>query len=332
METAIKLEQVGKQFGKRKVVDGLSLETRCGEVFGFLGPNGAGKTTTIKMIVGMIDIDEGSITICGADAKKEFEKAMTNVGAIVENPEMYRYMTGLQNLQQYARMRKGVTKERIREVVELVGLSNRIHEKVSKYSLGMRQRLGVAQALLHHPRVLILDEPTNGLDPAGIRQLRDILKNLAHTEGICVMVSSHLMSEMQLMCDRVGIIVNGRLLQVTSVEELVQRVNGAGTFRYHVSDAGLAEALLTAKAQSSQQEDGTEAGKEQPDEKGLEISRIDAHHLELTIPGQEKEEMLAAVNEALIAGGVRLYTAAPVESQRLEDAFIELTKGDTQIA
>lgn len=361
METAIKLEQVSKHYGKRKVVDGLSLETRCGEVFGFLGPNGAGKTTTIKMIVGMIDTDEGKISICGADAKKEFEKAMANVGAIVENPEMYRYMTGLQNLQQYARMRKGVTGERIREVVELVGLSNRIHEKVSKYSLGMRQRLGVAQALLHHPRVLILDEPTNGLDPAGIRQLRDILKNLAHTEGICVMVSSHLMSEMQLMCDRVGIIVNGRLLQVTSVEELVQRVNGTSTFRYHVSDAALAERLLKAMPQHFPAEEGLAeknqeravkeekreeeekggsrepepekaAAEQRPEGKRMEISRIDAHHLELSIPGSEKEETLAAVNEALISGGVRLYTAAPVESQRLEDAFIELTKGDTQIA
>ena len=249
MATAIQLEHVSKYFGKRKVVDDLSFTTQTGEVFGFLGPNGAGKTTTIKMLVGLIGIDEGSISVCGSDVTKDFEKALANVGGIVENPEMYRYMTGYQNLKQYARMRKGVTQARIDQVVELVGLSNRIHEKVSKYSLGMRQRLGVAQALLHHPKVLVLDEPTNGLDPAGIRQLRDILRNLAHTEDICVLVSSHLMSEMQLMCDRVAILVKGKLIQTTTVEELVNAVGGGkGRYRYHISDAETASVLRAGNA------------------------------------------------------------------------------------
>ena len=180
METALKIQNLNKHFGKKQILKDLNMELKAGEVFGFLGPNGAGKTTTIKMIVGMLYIEQGSIEVCGVDVTKNFEKAMSNIGAIVENPEMYKYLTGMQNLRQYARMRKGVTEERIKEVVELVGLSNRINEKVSKYSLGMRQRLGVAQAILHRPKVLILDEPSNGLDPAGIKQLRDILKNLAH--------------------------------------------------------------------------------------------------------------------------------------------------------
>ena len=314
-KVVVKLEHVSKYFGKRKVVDYLSMTTYAGEVFGFLGPNGAGKTTTIKMLAGLIGIDEGKISVCGNDVERRFEKAMANVGAIVENPEMYKYMTGMQNLMQYARMRKGVTKERIREVVELVGLSNRIHEKVGKYSLGMRQRLGVAQALLHHPKVLILDEPTNGLDPAGIRNLRDILKNLAHQEGICVLVSSHLMSEMQLMCDRVGILVKGKLIQVTTVEKMVEGIQQKSPrYRYHVQDAEKARELLET-------------------ENGCEIEVIDSGHFEMEIRNlDDVQEYLANINRKLIMNDILLFTVAPTETQRLEDAFIELTKGDTQIA
>ncbi|HIX77361.1 MAG TPA: ABC transporter ATP-binding protein [Candidatus Fusicatenibacter merdavium] len=312
-EPVVQIRHVSKYFGKRKVVSDLTMTTYAGEVFGFLGPNGAGKTTTIKMLVGLIGIDEGRIAVCGQDVTRNFEKAMANVGAIVENPEMYKYMTGMQNLMQYARMRKGVTKERIRQVVELVGLSKRIHEKVGKYSLGMRQRLGVAQALLHNPKVLILDEPTNGLDPAGIRNLRDILKNLAHQEGICVLVSSHLMSEMQLMCDRVGILVNGTLIQVTSVEEMVESMQQkAPRYRYHVQDAGKAAALLEQEEQCT-------------------VEATDPQHLEIRLQGEDPQNHLGEINRKLMQAGVILFTVAPVESQRLEDAFIELTKGDTQI-
>lgn len=314
-EVVVKIEHVSKYFGKRKVVDDLSMTTYAGEVFGFLGPNGAGKTTTIKMLAGLIQIDEGEISVCGQDVAHHFEKAMANVGAIVENPEMYKYMTGMQNLMQYARMRKGVTGKRIREVVELVGLSNRIHEKVGKYSLGMRQRLGVAQALLHHPKVLILDEPTNGLDPAGIRNLRDILKNLAHREGICVFVSSHLMSEMQLMCDRVGILVKGKLIQVTTVEKLVDGMQQKSPrYQYHVDDAERAKKLLESN-------------------ENCVFSDVDPEHFEIEIrlEGECAQESLAAINRQLAVSGVLLFTVSPAETQRLEDAFIELTKGDTQI-
>lgn len=315
-EEIVKLRKVGKYFGKRKVVSDLTMTLYAGEVFGFLGPNGAGKTTTIKMLAGLIGIDEGRISVCGQDVERHFEKAMEHVGAIVENPEMYKYMTGMQNLLQYARMRKGVTRERIREVVELVGLTNRIHEKVGKYSLGMRQRLGVAQALLHRPKVLILDEPTNGLDPAGIRNLRDILKDLAHREGICVLVSSHLMSEMQLMCDRVGILVKGELVQITTVEELVEGMQQkTPRYRYHVDHAGKAAELLK-------------------EESGCTVENTDSEHFELEIrlTGESLQEKLGAVNRMLFQNGVTLFTVSPTETQRLEDAFIELTKGDTQIA
>src|SRR3954453_20630546 len=230
MTEIVKLDKVTKVIKGRTIIDEISFEVRRGEIFGFLGPNGAGKTTTIRMIVGLMSITKGQILIKGKNIKTEFEQAIRHVGAIVESPEMYKYLSGYQNLIHYARMVPGVTKERIDEVVALVKLGERIHDKVKKYSLGMRQRLGVAQALLHRPSLLILDEPTNGLDPAGIRELRDYLRHLTRTEGISVIVSSHLLSEMELMCDRVAILQRGKLVNVMPVQNLTRASNQAQTY------------------------------------------------------------------------------------------------------
>jgi ABC-2 type transport system ATP-binding protein len=221
LESIVELKEVTKVIKGRTIIDKISFQVNRGEVFGFLGPNGAGKTTTIRMIVGLMGITSGDITISGVSVKKDFEQAVRHIGAIVENPEMYKFMSGYENLLHFARMSKGVTKETINEVVSLVGLSERIHDKVKTYSLGMRQRLGLAQCLLHDPQVLILDEPTNGLDPAGIREIRDYLRLLAREKNMAIIVSSHLLSEMEMMCDRIGIIQNGRLVDVQLVEEFV---------------------------------------------------------------------------------------------------------------
>ncbi|MDI9497176.1 MAG: ABC transporter ATP-binding protein [Bacillota bacterium] len=220
MENRLELRGLTKRFGKRIVVDELDLDVRAGEILGFLGPNGAGKTTTIKMILGFLFEDAGTITIDGHDLRRDYERALSSVGGIVENPEMYVQLTGRQNLELYARLHGVRDRARIDEVIRLVGMEQRINEKVRKYSLGMKQRTGLALAIVHRPRLLILDEPTNGLDPAGIRHLRDILKRLAHEEGVAILVSSHLLSEMQLMCDRVAIIDQGRLIAVRMVHEL----------------------------------------------------------------------------------------------------------------
>ena len=217
METVVELKNVSKVIRRRKIIDDLTFTVNKGEIYGFLGPNGAGKTTTIRMIVGLIGITSGEIKVCGKDVKKEFEDAIANVGAIVENPELYKFLTGYQNLEQAARLFK-VSKEKMDEVIELVGLTERIHDKVKTYSLGMRQRLGIAQSLLHDPKVLILDEPTNGLDPAGIREIRDYLKMLAREKGLAIIVSSHLLSEMEMMCDRFAIIQKGKLINVQDVQ------------------------------------------------------------------------------------------------------------------
>lgn len=217
-DTILEIKNVSKYFGKTKVVDNLSFDVKKGEILGFLGPNGAGKTTTIKMILGMLSIDEGSISINGFDVKKSFEKAMENIGGIVENPDLYGYMSAVDNLKLYAKIRK-VNYSEVYRVLELVNLSKSMNVKVSKYSLGMKQRAGLALSLLHSPKILILDEPTNGLDPVGIKDLRDILKKLTKEHGMSVLVSSHILSEMELMCDRVVVINNGKFVKEQNLND-----------------------------------------------------------------------------------------------------------------
>ncbi len=240
----MELKDVTKVIKGRTIIDHISFQVNKGEVFGFLGPNGAGKTTTIRMIVGLMGLTSGDIIIGGSSIKSEFEQAVGHIGAIVENPEMYKFLTGYQNLVHYARMSKGITKEKIAETVELVGLTERIHDKVKTYSLGMRQRLGLAQCLLHDPDVLILDEPTNGLDPAGIREIRDYVRLLAREKNMAVIVSSHMLSEMEMMCDRIGIIQNGQLIDVQLVHDFVQ--SSEVTFEFEVLPSDKALALIEA--------------------------------------------------------------------------------------
>ncbi|GGG04162.1 ABC transporter ATP-binding protein [Paenibacillus aceti] len=218
-QVVLQVNGVTKQIGQKKIVDRLSFDIQQGEIVGLLGPNGAGKTTTIRMIVGLIRMSEGDVLIKGESIKRNFAKAISHVGGIIENPEFYPYMTGYDNLKQYQRMTKGITEERIAEVVKLVGLQDAMKKRVKAYSLGMRQRLGIAQALLHNPSILILDEPTNGLDPAGIREMRDYLKRIAREEGIAILVSSHLLTEMELMCSRVIVIQEGKLVTVRTLGE-----------------------------------------------------------------------------------------------------------------
>ena len=218
-DVAIKLIDVKKTINNKEIIKGLTFEINKGEVFGFIGPNGAGKTTTIRMMVGLMKLTDGDVIIQGHSINSDFKKAVREVGAIVENPEMYPFMTGIQNLKHYANMVPGITDDRINDVVALVGLEKVLKEKVGRYSLGMRQRLGIAQALLHNPSVLILDEPTNGLDPAGIRQIRQYIRQLATKENVAVIISSHLLSEIELMCDRIGIIKNGELVSIQNIHD-----------------------------------------------------------------------------------------------------------------
>ncbi|WP_053365964.1 ABC transporter ATP-binding protein [Bacillus sp. FJAT-27245] len=296
METILELNNVKKVIGKKTIINGLSFSVRKGEVFGFLGPNGAGKTTTIRMIVGLMDITEGDIVICGTSIRKSFEGAIRNVGAIVENPEMYKFLSGYQNLLQYSRMHSKIPKSKISEVVHLVGLAERIHDKVKTYSLGMRQRLGLAQCLLHDPKLLILDEPTNGLDPAGIREIRDHLRMLARERGMSVIVSSHLLSEMELMCDRIAIIQDGELIQVQDVDAFVAD-NGS---RYSFETGPLG------------------------DVRGWLQSEWDAQFSEDGFTVHAKREDIPFILKKIIEADVDVF-CVKVESKTLEDRFLEIT-------
>jgi ABC-2 type transport system ATP-binding protein len=307
-EPIVQLRQVTKRIGGKTIIDGISFDVPRGEVFGFLGPNGAGKTTTIRMMVGLMRLTEGDIRIAGKSIRTEFEQAIRHVGAIVENPEMYKFLSGYRNLIHYARMIPGISEQRIREVVTLVGLENRIHEKVKTYSLGMRQRLGIAQALLHKPSLLILDEPTNGLDPAGIRELRDHLRRLTREEGISVIVSSHLLSEMGLMCDRIAILQSGKLADVRNIAEFVQ-------------ESGAAQVLFDIGAEQS--------------EKAMRLIAavfpgLAAHPQKEGLLVTIEKERIADVNMELVRGGVRVSGIRTL-TKTLEDKFLEIT-GSDQIA
>lgn len=214
----LEVKGVKKKLGKREIIKGLDLSVNEGEIFGFLGPNGAGKTTTIRMLVGLISPNEGEIVVCGKSVLSEKEQALKNVGAVVENPELYKYLSGRENLMQIARIRK-VSKEEVEELIDLVGLKDRIDDKVRKYSLGMKQRLGLATALIGNPKLLILDDPTNGLDPSGIIDFRDVVKKAARERGMAVFISSHILSEVQNLCDRVAFINNGVIKSVEDIHD-----------------------------------------------------------------------------------------------------------------
>ena len=310
METVLKVTKLNKSFKKNHVIKDVSFDVYAGEVFGFVGPNGAGKTTTIKMIMGFVFPDSGEITICGHSLAKEYEEAMDCVGGIVENPELYKNLSGLLNLKMYARLHPGVDNARIDEVVKLVGMEKRVNEAVKRYSLGMKQRIGLAQGMLHKPRLLILDEPTNGLDPAGIKELRTIIRETAQKDNTAVFVSSHLLSEMELMCDRIAVIDKGVILGERRIEEM-KSIGVGERYTYGVSDAEAALGIIANM--------GLTAQKSEPKD-GIDFISVQA--------GRDR---LPEVTGALLGGGISVFTVTK-EQNSLEDAFINLTGGGNVIA
>lgn len=292
----VELKNLSKTIHGKKIIDDLSLQLYPGQITGFLGPNGAGKTTTIRMLVGLMKKSGGEVVIDGQTLSSDFEDALSKVGVIVENPEMYKFMSGYKNLLHFARMHKGVTKERIDEVIKQVGMQNRIQEKVGTYSLGMRQRLGLAQALLHRPKFLILDEPTNGLDPAGIREFRDYLRLIAKTENVSVFVSSHMLSEIELMCDRIAVIQNGKLVNLRDMKE-------AQESHYYV------EALPIDKTSEL-----------------LTSLGIQAESVNDGFVIQAEKTQVPELVQALAAAGIELFAIQP-HRKTLEDQFLEMTGG-----
>jgi len=305
MEVVLEAEGLTKRFGKREAVSDVSFDVRAGEVFGFLGPNGAGKTTTIRMLVGLARPDRGRVRIRGLDLARDFERAMAHVGCIVESPDLYRYLTGRENLVHFSRMLPAGAAGRISELARMVALSERLDDKVSTYSLGMRQRLGIAQALLGSPDVLILDEPANGLDPAGIREIRQLVRRLAADHGISVFVSSHLLSEIELMCDRVAIIHRGRTLSTGPVRQMLDRV-ASDRLRVRARPAARAAELLSEFGLAQ-----TEAGADVGD-----------------VTARVAPERVPEALRALLAAGVDIYAVERAPSS-LEEVFLDITGGET---
>jgi ABC-2 type transport system ATP-binding protein len=299
MEPTLVAAHLTKVIGKRTIVDSVSFQLFPGQILGFLGPNGAGKTTTIRMLVGLIKPTAGTATVCGFDIQRDFEKAMRNVGCIVETPDLYRFMTGRENLEHFARM-LGTPRSEIERVAELVSLAHRLDQRVGTYSLGMRQRLGIAQALLGLPRLLILDEPANGLDPAGIREIRELLRELATERQMSVFVSSHLLGEIEQMCDRVAIIHHGRILREGSVQELI---SSRREMEFRVGDVEHAAQIVR--------------------EKGFEF-RADTDRLWISIDENDAPALVAA----LAAGGVAVFHAHR-RLETLEEMFLQATGGET---
>ncbi|WP_226085089.1 ABC transporter ATP-binding protein [Mesobacillus sp. S13] len=303
---ALEVKELTKTIGKKTIVDDVSFQVERGEIFGLLGPNGAGKTTIIRMIVSLINRSGGTVLVNGHDLDDSFTAAMNELGAIVENPEFYKYLSGYKNLRHYARMALSeITEERINEVTKLVGLENAIHDKVRTYSLGMRQRLGVAQAILHKPSILILDEPTNGLDPQGIREFRDYLRLLAG-QGTSVLVSSHLLSEMQLMCDRFAIIEKGKLIHISSMyEHETSETIDVKTIEVELSNPALASKLLA--------------------EQMIDVKVTASKDNRITLAA--RKEQIPTINKLFVQNDIDVYEILNVKAT-LEDRFLEITNKD----
>lgn len=301
VQNIVEIKNVSKKIKNKTIIDDLTFEVHSGEVFGFLGPNGAGKTTTIKMLLGLMSITKGEMFIDGFNVVKDFEHAIAKVGGIVENPDVYKYLTGYQNLVVYSRMYPNIKKERINEVIKIVGLEKRINDKTKKYSLGMRQRLGIAQALLHSPKLLVLDEPTNGLDPSGIHELRTHLRTLAKEENMAIIVSSHLLSEMELMCDRVGIIQNGKLVRIQDMKEMLSEQK-LSNICLDVAPIDKAKEYLESLEYTPQINDSQ-------------------------IIINENKEKIPELVEKLVQQGIKVYGIYKLQ-QSLEEKFLEMTGGN----
>ena len=295
----LETEHLTKRYGRRVAVERLSLRVERGDLYGFLGQNGAGKSTTIRMLLGLIKPTSGTFQLLGCAAGRKSLRARARIGAIIDAPAFYEQMSGRRNLSLLASLSGGASRARIAEVLELVGLCERADDPVRAYSQGMRQRLGIAQALLPAPELIILDEPTNGLDPQGMQDVRALLRRLRDEQGLTVLLSSHLLAEVERLCDRVGIIHEGRLLYQGGVSQLLAH---SSTYRLCVDRPDEACRLLA-------------------DEPALVVRRNGADCLYLEAP----IDAVPALNARLVAQGIRVFELAPCR-QTLEDVFLKLTQ------
>lgn len=300
MQSAVlHIENVDKQIGRHQILQHISMDIRQGEIVGLLGPNGSGKTTLIRLIVGLMKKNNGRIIINGYSQDDDHLKAMSSVGAIIENPEFYSFLTGFENLELYASMHDGVSEERILEVVKRVRLEHAIHQKVKTYSLGMKQRLGIAQAILHKPNLLILDEPTNGLDPAGMKEFREHLQLLVQEEGVSVLFATHLLHEVEELCDRMIIIQKGQIKANTNLRDM----EGKEQVLMNIQPVEKAVSWL--------------------DTQGYTYEQRDQHVLV-----QLNKDRVPELNKQLVLAEFDVLEMTP-QKQSIEEAFMKWTEGGT---
>ena len=302
-DVALHTEDLTKRFGARTAVDRLTICVERGDIYGFLGPNGAGKSTTLRMLLGLVRPTSGTIKFPVRASTWEYLRARSRIGAIIETPAFYENFSGRRNLQLLASLSGGVQKKRVEEVLEIVDLRDRAHDPVKVYSLGMRQRLGIAQALLPTPELIILDEPTNGLDPQGIHETRNLIRRLRDEFKLTVMLSSHLLTEIEQLCNRVGIINEGRLLYEGGPEALVAPTS---LYKVRVDNLGGAIDLLSR-------------------ETDVTVSRNGASYLRV----EADAEHIASVNTLLVGNGIKVYELSPAQ-ETLEEAFLRLTKSQEE--
>ncbi|MCZ8520904.1 MULTISPECIES: ABC transporter ATP-binding protein [Paenibacillus] len=304
MDAVIRTTQVSKRYGTQKAVDGLNMLVKQGEIYGFLGQNGAGKTTTIRMLLGLIRPSEGEIEIFGESLSRKRREILRRIGSIVEFSGFYGNLTGGENLLINAKLMGVHTKNAIEEALEIVGLQDERKKRVGTYSLGMKQRLGIARSILHHPELLILDEPTNGLDPVGIKEIRRLIGTLARERRMTILISSHILPEVEQLADRIGVIHHGKLLEEITLEELRRR--SRRFLEFQVSSDTKAAMLLEKHAEIHDYEVGDEG-----------TLRIYSH-----IGEQGK------INRLFVEHGIEV-TRMMVSEDRLEDYFVRRIGGGT---
>ncbi|MDV3222353.1 ABC transporter ATP-binding protein [Intrasporangium sp.] len=299
---AVETTGLTKRFGDLVAVDSLDLHVRSGEVYGFLGPNGAGKTTTLRMLLGLVRPSAGTIRILGTLSEGRGTTSLDRVGALIEGPAFYPFLTGRDNLRSLAARRR-LPDGRVAEVLALVGLAERAEDRYGTYSLGMKQRLGLAAALLGRPELLILDEPTNGLDPSGMAEMRAVIRDLADS-GCTVLLSSHLLGEVRQICDRVGVVSHGRLVSQQRIDEL----GGPGALRVRAAPLERARDRLARLV-------------------GTDVVTVAGDALEVAVP----TDLAPTINRALVADGVAVHELRWHEPD-LERVFLDLTKETHDVA
>jgi ABC-2 type transport system ATP-binding protein len=315
--TAVQTSGLTKRFGERTAIDRVDLHVPRGSAFGFLGPNGAGKTTMIRILLGLTHASAGSMSLLGRPVPSKRAQALERVGAIVEEPRFHPNLSGRENLRIIAAARGPQARERISPALERVGLADRADEKVKKYSLGMRQRLGVARCLLADPLLLILDEPTNGLDPGGIQEFREMIRAMVEQEGRTVFLSSHLLDEVEKICDHAAIVDRGKIIAQGPIAELAEG-GSEHELIVGVSDTERALGVIEASGQAREAHHSDE---------GLRVVLLgasDSAPAEGSSAQGSPAERAAAVNAALVGAGLDVYRLEPVR-QSLERRFLEVT-------